>query len=410
MSRKHVTQPYDLVIKNGLLVDPAQGIHAQKDVAFYQGRVVAVDDELGAEPRKDARQVIDATGKVVTPGLIDLHVHVRGGRGVLTMDPVALLCSGSTTVLDAGTYGAANFAQFRGLASTGRARVYAFLSISAIGIPGRPGLEILDYANVEQAVETCQRNRDLIKGVKVLLTRNFLGSNNPLEALSRTKEAAEKAGLPMHVHGIRTDQKELLKGIQFRDVIEELRPGDIHTHTYARYSGIVDEDGRVVPEAKDAVERGVILDVGHGSGSFHWQVAEKSLRAGVGPQTISTDLHTASYMGPTYDMATTMSKYMRIGCSIDQVVEMATIAPAKAIDMADTLGSLKVGAAADATIMDLVKGEVTLHDGFGNAGNADQLLTPRLVVSRGVVYLAGSWRQANWVWPPRWRQVPPLPD
>jgi dihydroorotase len=404
-----VTQPYDLVIKNGLLVDPAQGIHAQKDVAFYQGKVVAVDDELSAEPRKDARQVIDATGKIVTPGLIDLHVHVRGGTS-FALDPVALLGSGSTTVLDAGTYGAVNFAQFPVLASTGRARVYAFLSISAIGIPGRPGLEILDYANVDLAVETCQRNRDLIKGVKVLLTKNFLGENNPLEALSRTKEAAEKAGLPMHVHGIRTDQKELLKGIQFRDVIEELRPGDIHTHTYARYSGIVDEDGRVAPEAKDAVERGVILDVGHGSGSFHWQVAEKSLRAGVGPQTISTDLHGASYMGPTFDMATTMSKYLLMGCSLDQVVEMATIAPARAIGMADTLGSLTVGAAADATIMDLVTGDVTLHDTFGNPRTADQLLTPRLAVSRGAVYLAGSWRQANWVWPPRWRRVPPLPD
>jgi dihydroorotase len=177
MSRNNVTQPYDLVIKNGLLVDPAQGIHAQKDVAFYQGKVVAVDDELSAEPRKDARQVIDATGKIVTPGLIDLHVHVRGGTS-FALDPVALLGSGSTTVLDAGTYGAVNFAQFPVLASTGRARVYAFLSISAIGIPGRPGLEILDYANVDLAVETCQRNRDLIKGVKVLLTKNFLKASS----------------------------------------------------------------------------------------------------------------------------------------------------------------------------------------------------------------------------------------
>lgn len=219
-----------------------------------------------------------------------------------------------------------------------------------------------------------------------------------------------KAGLPMHVHGIRTDQKELLKGIQFRDVLAELRPGDIHTHTYARYSGIVDEEGRVVPEAQDAVDRGVILDVGHGSGSFHWQVAEKSLRAGVGPRTISTDLHAASYMGPAFDMATTMSKYMLMGCSIDQVVEMATIAPAKAVGIADHLGSLTVGAAADATIIDLEKGDVTLYDVFGNPRTADQLLTPRLIVSRGAVYLAGSWRQANWVWPPRWRRVPPVPE
>jgi dihydroorotase len=252
-------------------------------------------------------------------------------------------------------------------------------------------------------------NRDLIRGIKVRLTRNALGKSDPMEALRCAKEAAEKTGLPMHVHGIRTDQTEILKGVQFRDILAELRNGDMHTHTYARYSGIVGEDGRVIPEAEEAVRRGVIFDVGHGSGSFHWQVAEKSLKAGVGPKTISTDLHGSSYMGPCFDMATTMSKYLLLGVTLEQVVEMATIAPAKAVGLDDMIGTLRVGAAADATVFQLEHGAFTLYDVFGNPRQGQQMLTPTLTVCKGVLHLASSWKTANWIRSTRRRTVPPLP-
>jgi dihydroorotase len=375
-------------------------------VAFYRGKVAAVEDELNAEPGRDAVQTIDASDRIVTPGLVDLHVHVGRGTGSLSLDPDCAFASGTPTNLDAGTYGALNFTGFRHLTQNSRARLYAFLNISALGLTTRPELEILEYGDVERAVETCQRNPDLIKGIKVRLAREALGTNNPMEALGLAKEAASKTGLPLLVHGIKIDETNLLKGIELGDVLAELRAGDIYTHTYAWHSGIVDRHGTVIPEAREAQERGVIYDVGHGSGSFYWLVAETCLNVGVGPGTLSTDLHTSSYMGPAFDLATTMSKYLLLGCSLDDVVEMATFAPAKAVGMEESIGTLKVGAEADATILDLQRGEFQLYDIFGISRQGHRMLTPTLAVCRGTVYLANSWRAAGWAWPPRWPSLP----
>jgi dihydroorotase len=375
-------------------------------VAFYQGKVAAVEDELNAEPGRDTVRAIDASDRIVTPGLVDLHVHVGRGTGYLSLDPDCAFISGTPTNVDAGTYGALNFASFRHLTQDCRARLYAFLNISALGLTDRPELEVIEYGNVERAVETCQRNHDLIKGIKVRLAREALGTTNPMEALSLAKEAASKAGLPLLVHGIKIDEIDLLKGIKLGDVLAELRKGDIYTHTYAWHSGIVDSQGKVIPEAREAQERGVIYDVGHGSGSFYWLVAETCLNAGVGPGTLSTDLHASSYMGPAYDLATIMSKYLLLGCSLDDVVEMATLAPAKAVGMEESIGTLRVGAEADATILDLQRGEFQFYDIFGCLRQGHRTLTPTLTVCRGTAYLANSWRAARWTWPPRWPSLP----
>ncbi|MFQ6095784.1 MAG: amidohydrolase/deacetylase family metallohydrolase [Candidatus Bathyarchaeia archaeon] len=388
---------FDIIVKDGLLIDPSQGIHSERDIAFYAGRVAAVEENMEATPGKDAKHIIDASNRIVTPGLIDIHVHVH--QGALGLNPEALLNTGTTTALDAGTFGALTFPLgFRSMANSSTVRLYAFLNISSLGLSDRPELEDITYGDVDKAVRVCQENRDLIKGIKVRLTENALRKSNPLDALRLAREAADKAGLPLMVHGIRTNQTDLLKGVTLPDVLAEMKKGDILTHTFARYTGILGEDGEVIPALREAVKRGVIIDVGHGIGSFSFHVAKRALEQGVQPDTISSDLHKASYMGPVFDLPTTMSKFMHLGLSLDEVVRKVTETPAEALGLGDSLGTLKVGAVADAVIFELERGKFTFTDSFGVKETVNERLVPKVVIRGGEVYLAGTWSQVKWVY------------
>lgn len=395
---------FDLIIKDGLLVDPSQGIHAKRDLAFYAGRVAAVEEGLEAALGKDVKYVIDASGRIVTPGLVDVHVHVH--QGVLGLNTEALLNTGTTTALDAGTCGALTFPLgFRSMVNHSKVRLYALLNISSLGLSDRPELEDLTYGDVDKAVRVCEENRDLIKGIKVRLTDHALKRSSPLDALRLAREAADQAGLPLMVHGIRTNQKDLLKGVTLPDVLAEMKGGDIFTHAFARYSGIIDGDGEVIPEFRDAVRRGVIVDVGHGVGSFSFQEARRALEQGVQPDTISTDLHRASYMGPAFDLPTTMSKYLLLGLSLDEVVRKTTETPAKVLGLADSVGTLKVGAVADAVIFELARGDFTYSDTVGVEETGKERLVPKVVIRGGDMYLAGTWSQVKGTYySPDWTQ------
>ena len=396
---------HDLVVKNGTVIDPSQGIHGKMDVAITNREIVAIAKGLGAEPRVDARQVIDASGRIVTPGLIDMHVHVYPFWGQFGCNGEAdqmCLASGVTTAVDCGSAGSATLrVALRGyLREVYNTRLFLFLNISSLGLSGRPELSDLCFADVEGTIDLCKSHPEIILGVKVRLTRGALGKTKPLEALRLAREAAEKAGKPLMVHGIRTDQKDVLRGVTLTDVLSELRSGDILTHPYAENSGILDEKGKVIPEVNEAVERGVMLDVAHGRGNFSFEVASKALDQGLRPDTISTDLTPSSIMGPVYDLPTTISKFLTLGMSLDEAIEKTTAGPARIIGREGILGTIKTGASGDLTILDLQKGTFEFTDAEDRHKIGRERLVPIITIREGRVFLSRSWSQAGWVWPP----------
>jgi dihydroorotase len=230
-----------------------------------------------------------------------------------------------------------------------------------------------------------EQHRDLILGVKVRLTRDtIVSAASGLRPLALAREAADAAGLPIMVH----PQEAWCDSID--DILALMRGGDIMTHCFhGSNHGIMDEQGRVRRSVLEAMERGVIFDVGHGAGSFSWSIAEQALAQGVAPQTISSDLHSYNVNGPVFDLATTASKFLQLGMSLDGVLSRVTAAPARAIGMADRLGTLQVGAAGDAVVLDLEEGAFPLWDSHGELRTAERRLEPHLVVRAGRIYTPG---------------------
>ena len=375
---------YDLMLKGGTLVDPAAGLHARRDVAFRDGRVAAVGDNLTG-----GAQIIDCSGKIVAPGMIDLHVHIFWGVSYLGIpaDPHCIE-RGVTTAVDAGSAGADTFPGLRRYVIEASAtRLYAMLNIAAQGMLHADIGEFDDlrYSSVPRALAMIEQHRDLILGVKVRLTRDtIVSAASGLRPLALAREAADAAGLPIMVH----PQEAWCDSID--DILALMRGGDIMTHCFhGSNHGIMDEQGRVRRSVLEAMERGVIFDVGHGAGSFSWSIAEQALAQGVAPQTISSDLHSYNVNGPVFDLATTASKFLQLGMSLDGVLSRVTAAPARAIGMADRLGTLQVGAAGDAVVFDLEEGAFPLWDSHGELRTAERRLEPHLVVRAGRIYTPG---------------------
>ncbi|RIK43374.1 MAG: amidohydrolase/deacetylase family metallohydrolase [Chloroflexi bacterium] len=377
------TMKYDLLLKRGTLVDPAQAIHAAMDVAFANGRVAALGSGL---PASDSAEVLDCTGHIVTPGMIDLHVHVFWGVSHLGIEVDSnCVAKGVTTAVDAGSAGADTFPGFRKyVIDVCATRLFAQLNISAQGMlnPDVGELDDLRFASVPRAVAMIEQHRDVILGVKVRLTRESIVSEDAgLRPLYLAREAADAVGLPIMVH----PQAAWCDSID--DILAVMRKDDILTHCYHDAAcGILDAQGRVRDSVLDAIERGVILDVGHGAGSFSWQIAEQALAQGVLPQTISSDLHHYNVNGPVYDLATTVSKFLHLGLSLDEALRRVTATPAQAIHLADEIGTLKIGAWGDAVVFKLESGRFPLIDSRRQERTASQRLTPQIVVRAGKVY------------------------
>ena len=369
----------DLLITGGTVIDPASGTHARRDLAIADGRIVAVEASL---PASSAAEVVDATSLLVVPGLVDLHVHVYWGVADLSVeaDPTCL-GRGVTTVVDAGSAGANTFPGFRrSVAEASRGRVLAYLNISAMGQidPFLGELHDLRFADPERAAAVALANPELIVGFKVRVSEMLAGPNG-LAGLDRALEAGRATNLPVMVHIGGT-------AFEIEEVLGRLRPGDVVTHAYTgwRPGGIVTDDGRVVAGAREARTRGVRFDVGHGAGSFTWPIAEAALADGFRPDTISSDLHRFNVAGPVHDLATTLSKFLLLGLSLDEVNTMATTAPAAALGRAPGLGSLAVGAEADITILRVEEGRFELTDSAGMTREARQRLVPVAVIRAGL--------------------------
>ena len=370
---------HDLLIKNGIVVDPSQGINAVRDVALSGGKVSTVGEGISESA---AAEVFDATGMIVTPGLIDLHVHVFRGASHYGIEPdVGNVATGVTTALDAGSSGARTFAAFRkDVLEQSATRLYALLNISAMGMisPKIGELEDLRWADVDDAVEVGRANGEYILGIKARLSQ-ALAADNDVEALKRALEAAEALGgfVMIHVGSTRTPLEKL---------IAMLRPGDVVTHAFhGANHGILDDAGRVLDGVKEAEARGVVFDIGHGKGSFSFAVAEKALAEGFYPGNISSDLHVYNIEGPVFDQVTTLSKFLHLGMSLEDVILRSTSSAAKAMGL-KALGTLKVGAEGDATIMRLDEGRFTFTDSIGVDSEARQRLTHVQTVRAGKLY------------------------
>lgn len=374
---------YELIIKNGTVIDPAQGIHARKDVAFSNGRVSAISDDI---PTSEAREVLDAEGCFVTPGLIDLHVHVFYGVSHFGIEPdPTCLARGATTVVDAGSAGADTFPGFRKyVIDVSDTRILAQLNISSQGMLTQEigELENPDYADVGKACRMIEQHRDIILGVKVRLTREtIVGARAKMLPLHRAREAADAAGLPLMVH----PQDAWCESID--DILALMGERDILTHCFHDMAcGILDENGRIRDAVHAAIERGVIFDVGHGAGSFSWDIVQKAMAQGVEPTTISSDLHIYNVEGPVYDLVNVVNKFLHLGMSLDDALAKVTSIPADTILMPGQVGTLAVDAWGDAVIFELREGEFQLVDANDQVRVSKQVLEPVVVVKSGQVY------------------------
>jgi dihydroorotase len=381
---------FDLVVKGGDVLDPSQSLRGRRDVGIRFGLIEAVEADI---PAARANRVLDASGKLVTPGLIDLHSHVYpygSAIGIPADELVPHQCT--TTCVSAGDAGANNFAAFRRhIVAQTRTRLYAFVHIANVGLSPFPVAELynIDFAIVDACARTVGENADIVLGVKVRMSENVIAKHG-LEPLKRSIQACEKAGtgakVMCHIGGVET-------AALMSEILDLLRPGDVLTHAYSgapniagAFTNIV-QNGQLLPAALAAKQRGVIFDVGHGGGSFDYTIAEPAIAAGCPPDTISSDIHVFSGNTPGMPyLPWVMSKFMGLGFSLEQVVTMATVNPAKVINRMPKLGTLQVGAPGDVAIMELVEGPVSFVDTRSNKRDGKAFLKPVQTVTAGVPF------------------------
>ena len=373
---------YDLVLKGGHVIDPAQSIDGPMDVAFADGKVAAIGRSIAVADGAESR---DVSGSYVTPGLIDMHTHVYWGGTSIGIDAEEFCrTSAVTTAIDTGSAGPGNFAGFRThVIERSQVRILAYLHVSHAGIYGFSNQvmvgesEDLRLMDPQTAVEVAQANRDLIIGIKVRLGRWASGQHG-MTPFEYALQVAEEAALPLMVH---IDEPPP----SYAEVVERLRPGDVLTHCFRPFPNTpVTPDGKVRPEVLAARQRGVLFDVGHGMGSFSFKVTRIMLDNGFLPDTISSDIHAMCINGPAFDQVTTLSKFLNLGMPLPQVIRATTENAALALSRPD-LGTLTPGAAGDAAILGIDDGEFEFID-----VTEEKLIGDRKITARGVV-LAGRW-------------------
>jgi dihydroorotase len=361
---------YDLIIKGGRVIDPSIGLDAVRDVAILRGRIAAVEASIGA----DAAETLDARGKIVVPGLIDIHTHAGSSKE----GPPMCLQDGVTGWVDAGTGGADNMdavaAVARGAPQIGRCLV----NIARTGVITPTGeLHDLNAANVALAQGAIARNRDVVVGVKARLSNNVAGAND-LEALRRAQEAAAPFNLPVMIH-VGQNYSPL------RSILAQLKRGDIVTHIYAPgMNGILDDKGILLPEVMAARRRGITFDFGNGvNDHFDWDTVEKATRQGLWPDTFSTDWNMRSKTSGVVDLPNVMSKFIMFGMPLSQIIAGATVNAARCFPSFDDRGTLNVGAPADVAILELRDGSFEFLDNYKGTRTGRQRLFPAETVLAG---------------------------
>lgn len=371
-------QEYDLLIRSGRVIDPANGIDERRDIAVADGLIARVAPNI---PASEAAKVVDASGAVVTPGLIDLHAHVFGYSGSIFPDDTALL-AGRTTVVDCGGAGWRTFERFkRTVVDAATTRVLSFINIVGHGMVGEPYESDLSDMDADATAAKMAEHPDLIVGIK---TAHYAGEG--WAAIDAAVRAGRLSGKPVMVD----DKIFTNTGRHSREkLLERMRPGDLHTHMYNdRQLEVVSRlTGAVQDYAKAARRRGVLFDLGHGGGSFLWPVATRAASEGFFPDTISTDLHQASILGPKSDMANCITKMMDLGMELPEAISRSTVAPAKAIGKYPQLGTLSEGREADIAVFRVETGVFALLDAWRKKKLATARLAPILTVRAGRIVM-----------------------
>ncbi|OZJ01634.1 hypothetical protein BZG36_05416 [Bifiguratus adelaidae] len=369
---------YDTLIQGGTVVDVIEGKLTEADIAVVDGTIVDIAPRLSAS---EASHVFDATGQYVLPGLVDMHTHVYWGSTYwgIEPDPVAAR-TGVTTWIDAGSSGAYSFAGFKEfIIQRSQSRIFPFLHISGIGLVGRTHeSHFEDQLDVQSAVEIIQANRGLIRGLKVRMDRDSAGAAGLL-GLQKAREVADQTGLPIMVHiGIAPPSLE--------DIVYLLRKGDILTHCFTGHTNrLVDATGKPLPVVKLMRDKGIILDIGHGTGSFSWSSADGLTKHDVIPDVISSDLHQLSRVGVVVDLPTTLGKCMSLGLSFIDCIRKATIVPAQLLGLHQDfgIGALTVGGPADIAVFEMAKKSTVYKDSFLTEREFSARLVHKLTLIRG---------------------------
>ena len=374
----------DILLKGGQVVDPSQKIHETLDVGVKNGKIVALKKEI---TEGKAKKTLELKGKTVTPGLIDLHTHVywKGNSSAVDPDKLARR-SGVTTLVDAGSAGAGNFAGFKEyVINSCKSRILSFLNISYPGMfcfardfhVGE--LLNLELASVNHAIEVAQQYPEDILGIKVRLGIGTSGYHG-LAALHLAKQAAQYLGKPTMVH-ISPPPPTV------KELLPILEKGDILTHSFRGMpNALIGADGKILSELIAARDRGVIVDVGHGVGSFSFKVAKSMIEQGFLPDTISSDIHTLGINGPTFDLPTTLSKMLNLGMNLDEVIRASTQNPAEVVGLKGQIGTLQEGSIADIGIFEIQKGTFMFRDCFGEEMEGNIRINPVTTIIGGEIW------------------------
>jgi dihydroorotase len=372
----------DLLLTGGTVLNPATNINQKLDVGVANGRVAAIRADL---PRADAKRFLDVGGCYVTPGLIDFHVHSYWGVNPYGCNLDALcLATGVTTTMDAGSAGPTNFLGFRKLVyEQSKTRMLNFVALAQHGVLNAPGeLLHLGFADSDGAAETVGNNRDIGIGIKVRLHKKAIGENSR-EALRLAIKAGEATRTPIMVHVGDT-------AIGMDEIADTLRPADIITHCYTpQKPSIIDEAGKLLPLVRKAKERGVIFDVGHAGGHFDFNLVRRAMGEGIPPDVISSDLHgrlSQPGFGIVGDLLTTLTKFLSLGLSFDQIIATCTSNAARVVGWQDRIGSLGVGREADIAVLQIVDEPIKLRDSVGGEMMYKQRIAAKWTIRAGEVF------------------------
>ena len=376
----------NFILKGGRLIDSASGLDGQQDIHVRDGVVAAI----GADLKAEGATIIDVKDCIVTPGLIDVHLHLMNGLGAFGVDPdIFGVGSGVTTVVDAGSAGHSLLTVFRNyVTKNAKTRVLNYVNLSTLGGVTGPGYSILadprliDEDKIEKAVEA---NRDIIVGIKIMATGGALGAEG-LKPLARARKLGDNLKIPLLVHIGESWTKDTAP-VHVGDVLKYLRAGDIVTHMFTVHpGGLLDPNGKLWPQVRDAKESGVLMDVGHGLHNLNFDVARKVLDQELFPDGVSTDGHRGNRAGPVYDLPTTMAKLMALGFSLNQVVEMATINAARLLGRSHEIGFVRVGQPAEISVLRLEERQWKAVDSQRGTIQARQALVPVYAIRNETIY------------------------
>ena len=387
---------YDLVLKGGTVVDPSENLQNVRDVAVKDGAIASISSDI---PSQDAARIIDVSGKIVAPGLIDLHTHVFDGFSINGVDADLVgVRAGVTTIVDAGSAGCATIGGFpRYIMPRCHTEIVPFMDLCPTGNILMPFDLSKDDINREGMLAAAERYPGLVHGIKVRMVAPAL-ENMGMEMPRLGKRIAKEMGVRIMVH-IGDLERRYNPNI-IRELLPILEEGDIVTHLFTDCpGGVLDADGRLVPEAREAADRGVWLDTAHGMMCLSFETGRQILDQGLLPHCISTDISVGGRRHPVHGMTEIMTRFLGMGFTLDQVVAMCTSNPATAIGEEKRLGSLAVGRQADISVLQINDGDWVVYDAVGGSLKVDKAVVPVLTVKLGAVF-EPDWGPRPWGWLP----------